>query len=95
MKIKRLMIVLTMVVLCMALTGCGKNNENQGNKESQQPKQTIEAATSFSGGSGTKTDPYQISNMAELQYLSDLFNIEKTSEDENKKYSKGLHSMEL
>lgn len=31
-------------------------------------------ATSFAGGSGTKTDPYQISNAGELLYLANLVN---------------------
>lgn len=46
----------------------------------QQQESTVEsgwdgiAATSFAGGTGTKEDPYQISNAAELAYLAEQSN---------------------
>ncbi len=36
-------------------------------------------ATAFAGGSGTGTDPYQISNGAELAYLAELVNTRKNT----------------
>lgn len=48
--------------------------------ETQQQESTVEsgwdgtAATAFAGGTGTKEDPYQISNAAELEYLAEQSN---------------------
>lgn len=76
-------IILAAVFLCPVLGGCGKQGEEGGagvpdyeyvfRKVGEQ--KYIEPAESFAGGNGTESDPYQISNAAELALLGEVYEI--------------------
>ncbi|MBR4051228.1 MAG: hypothetical protein IKK09_12075 [Clostridia bacterium] len=79
---KKLISVLLAAVTVFTFAACG--NETKGNEDATSEPTTayvmrdlpetkqIEAADSFSGGTGTEDDPYQISSAAELAYMSEL-----------------------
>lgn len=69
------MAVLLMIMLCL-LIGVAVADERHWTDDGI-------AATSFAGGSGTQTDPYRISNGAELAFLANLVN---TSVNETEYY---------
>ncbi len=81
---KKSLNVLCIVLVIMMLCACTKDPVS-GNNTSTTPPATEEPsgevkswdgpiATSFSGGSGTKDDPYQIATAAELAYLASRVN---------------------
>lgn len=85
-------IILTVTVFLMSLSGCGRpTGEDVATIEvTESTEETseyyffrelpesvyIEAAESFSGGSGTKEDPYLISTIEEMALLSNLMENE-------------------
>ncbi len=89
MKNKILATVLSLMVIMMSFVGCTKEKDVDAssnsfveyeytNRDLREPKY-ITPATDFAGGSGTKEDPYKISNAEQLALLGK--NIEETSYD--------------
>ena len=88
------LLVACMFLILIVLTGCGSNNNtatvDQATDETEyvsdfeffyrniQPRNYVAPAESFAGGTGTENDPYQISNVAELAYLSQQCNLGDT-----------------
>lgn len=81
---KKISMIICMLLAISLSAGCASkgavNNAETENasyeyifRELPEPKY-IEAAESFAGGSGTETDPYQISTAAELALMSELTN---------------------
>lgn len=82
---KTLAILLVLMLLVSALAGCGNNNNTDTNNDTSnnQTENTdyeylfrdlpeakyITPASEFAGGDGTESNPYQISNVAELALL--------------------------
>ena len=82
-----LIIIIAIVILVIAII----NKQTLKNKLYNTPGNgaiLIESSNGFAGGSGTQEDPYQISNINELQHMADLFNEAKTNKDEYEKYAK-------
>ena len=81
---KKSLNVLCIVLVIMMLCACTKepvsgNNTNTTPPATEEPSGEVKSwdgpiATSFSGGSGTKDDPYQIATAAELAYLASQVN---------------------
>ena len=81
------------IVASVTLSGCG-NGAQKADSEKEtapkfeyfarnpEPRTYIQPAAAFAGGDGTSADPYQISNAAELAYLSQQCNLEDTKEAE-------------
>ena len=81
------------IVASVTLSGCG-NGAQKADPEKEtapkfeyfarnpEPRTYIQPAAAFAGGDGTSADPYQISNAAELAYLSQQCNLEDTKEAE-------------
>ena len=92
---KVIIIVLILIAIIVGAVVLVLNNrqslENKILNEAGNGAKPIEASTSFAGGTGSLEDPYQISNINELQYMSDLFNANKTSKEENEKYAKAYY----
>lgn len=86
--------IMIMIMSMMTLTGCGNNTNKATVDQSDtateyvsdfeffyrnlQPRNYVVPAKAFAGGKGTEDDPYQISNAAELAYLSQQSNLEDT-----------------
>ena len=84
---KLLAIILTFTLVGSVLTGCGnKKTSNDDKVDNQaenveQPREVAKvsyhkAAESFAGGSGTKEDPFQISEVGHLVLLNDMLKTE-------------------
>lgn len=81
---KKSLNVLCIVLVIMMLCACTKepvsgNNTNTTPPATEEPSGEVKSwdgpiATSFSGGSGTKDDPYRIATAAELAYLASQVN---------------------
>lgn len=77
-----LAVLLALMLISSVLTGCGGNKENNGDQSDSQAESGYEylfrdlpeakyitPADDFAGGDGSESDPYQISNAAELTLL--------------------------
>lgn len=98
---KTLAILLVLMLLVSALTGCGNNSKephtnNTSNNQTENPDyeylfrelpeaKYVTAASEFAGGDGSESNPYQISNAAELMLLHEKMVAEhKELKDEYK-----------
>ena len=99
---KTLAILLVVMLLVSALTGCGNNSKNPDTNNETSNNQTentdyeylfrelpeakyVTAASEFAGGDGSESNPYQISNVAELVLLHEKMVAEhKELKDEYK-----------
>ena len=92
---KVIIIVLVLIAIIVGAIVLILNNrqslENKILNEAGNGAKPIAASEGFAGGTGSLEDPYQISNINELQYMSDLFNANKTSKEENEKYAKSYY----
>ena len=89
---KTLAVLLTLVLLVSALSGCGGNSKDANNDTSNiktgntdyeysfrdlAEEKYITPASEFAGGDGTEGNPYQISNAAELAVLHEKMATEQ------------------
>lgn len=99
---KTLAILLVLMLLVSALTGCGNNSKDPDTNNGTSNNQTentdyeylfrelpeakyVTAASEFAGGDGSESNPYQISNAAELALLHEKMVAEhKELKDEYK-----------
>lgn len=97
---KLLAIILTFTLVGSVLTGCGnKKTSNDDKVDNQaenveQPREVAKvsyhkAAESFAGGSGTKEDPFQISEVGHLVLLNDMLKTEAEEINFDKTYVEG------
>lgn len=97
-KILTILLAVTLVFSC--LTGCGgKKTTNDDTTDNQtenteQPREVAKvsyhkAAESFAGGSGTKEDPFQISEVGHLVLLNDMLKKEADEVNFDKTYVEG------
>lgn len=97
---KTLAILLAFTLAFSCLTGCGgKKNTNDDKVDKQtenteQPREVAKvsyhkAADSFAGGSGTKDDPFQISEVGHLVLLNDMLKKEAEEINFDKTYVEG------
>lgn len=83
---KIISILLSVMLVLTTLAACSKNtNEKESTSTLKEMElvteipaervtdKTVESATSFANGDGTKESPFEISNAAELQYFANLF----------------------
>ena len=97
---KNVILFLCAIMLTGLLTGCNKEEQEvqgteSGSVESQyeyvfrdlSEAVYVKAAEKFAGGDGTKENPYQISNSAELALMENLIN----DKDGNKEYRKAYY----
>lgn len=93
---KVLSILLCIIVAFCCFTACSKSNSKDTKKTtvkemekvSEIPQEriaqkSIEPASSFAGGDGSKESPFEISNAAELQYFANIFNDIQLTGDED------------
>ncbi len=99
---KILAILLTMLLLISALAGCNNNtdsNNGGSNGQTEAPKQARQvakteshtAATAFAGGSGTESDPFQISEAGHLVLLHEMLEKEEKENNFDDTYVKGYY----
>lgn len=97
-KILAILLAFTLAFLCLA--GCGgkkTSNEDTADKQTENTEQPREvakvsyhkAAESFAGGSGTKEDPFQISEVGHLVLLNDMLKKEAEEVNFDKTYVEG------
>lgn len=97
-KILAILLVLTLAV--SVLTGCGNKKTNNDDKQTEntenteQPREVAQvsyhkAAEGFAGGSGTKEDPFQISEVGHLVFLNDMLKKEAEEVNFDKTYVEG------
>ena len=94
MKKKIIILGIIIVVIVVAVVLGFKNKQSLKNKilnEVGNGAKPIEGSEGFAGGSGTQEDPYQISNINELQHFADVLNESKTSKDDCEKYKKSFY----
>lgn len=70
---KRIGSVLLALALCLSLLPATALAEDEGDTESSATTPSAEMPA-YSGGSGTETDPWQISSVADLQLLANTIN---------------------
>ena len=99
---KTLAILLVMMLIISALTGCGNkvdaNGDASGNQteNEEQPREVAkvsyhEAAENFAGGSGTEADPFQISEAGHLVLLHEMLKKEEAERNFDDTYVKGYY----
>ena len=97
-KILAILLAFTLAFSCLA--GCGgkkTSNEETADKQTENTEQPREvakvsyhkAAESFAGGSGTKEDPFQISEVGHLVLLNDMLKKEAEEVNFDKTYVEG------
>lgn len=94
-KILAIFLVFTLAV--SVLTGCGNkktNNDDTQTENTEQPREVAQvsyhkAAEGFAGGSGTKEDPFQISEVGHLVLLNDMLKKEAEEVNFDKTYVEG------
>ncbi|MBQ7328912.1 MAG: hypothetical protein IJX01_03295 [Oscillospiraceae bacterium] len=101
---KTLAILLVLMLLVSALTGCGNNKKpaaNSTNNSATNPTENtapsreiaktekIAAAEKFAGGSGTEADPFQISEAGHLVLLHEMLKKEEAETKFDDTYVKG------
>lgn len=97
-KILAILLAFTLAFSCLA--GCGgkkTSNEDTADKQTENTEQPREvakvsyhkAAESFAGGSGTKEDPFQISEVGHLVLLNDMLKKEAGEVNFDKTYVEG------
>lgn len=99
---KTLAILLSLMLLVSALTGCGNNNytdtnndtSNNQTENAEQPREVAKvsyhkAAENFAGGSGTEDDPFQISEAGHLVLLHEMLKKEEAETNFDDTYVKG------
>ena len=97
-------ILLILMLLVSALTGCGNNNNTDTNKDTsnnqsesaEQPREVAKvsyhkAAEKFAGGSGTEDDPFQISEAGHLVLLHEMLKKEEAETNFDDTYVKGYY----
>lgn len=97
---KILAILLAFTLVGSILTGCGNKKTSNDDKvdnqteNAEQPREVAKtslhkAADSFAGGSGTKEDPFQISEVSHLVLLNDMLKKEAEEVNFDDTYVKG------
>lgn len=97
-KMLAVLLVFTLAIFVMA--GCGNKKTNNDDKQTEntekteQPRKVAEvsyhkAAESFAGGSGTKQDPFQISEVGHFVLLNDMLKKEAEEVNFDKTYVEG------
>lgn len=99
---KTIAILLILMLLVSALTGCGNNNNTDPTKDTsnnqtenaEQPREVAKvsyhkAAENFAGGSGTADDPFQISEAGHLVLLHEMLEKEEAETNFDDTYVKG------
>lgn len=99
---KTLAILLVLMLLVSALTGCGNNTDtnndtsNNQTENNEQPREVAKvsyhkAAENFAGGSGTEADPFQISEVGHLVLLHEMLKKEEAEINFDDTYVKGYY----
>lgn len=99
---KTLAILLVLMLLVSALTGCGNNTDtnndtsNNQTENNEQPREVAKvsyhkAAENFAGGSGTEADPFQISEVGHLVLLHEMLKKEEAETNFDDTYVKGYY----
>lgn len=89
---KTLSLILTFILVLSAFTACsGDTDETSAPKETRPVAETTpyESAESFAGGSGTESDPFQISEAGHLVLLNKMLEKEEKETGFDDTYVKG------